>query len=257
MTLGATRDLLIVDTANILWRWRPKDKVGGGTTTKVRVSDGASWGDDILAIGTFLRDPSLGLYNFYVVDPSEEQILSYASAKDGSGFPGKPLDRLAVARDMAKVSDLYIDGDIFIADDGTIVRFIDGRIEGWEADAPPDALLRDAPVYRLITSATEKRLGRLYAYDPSSARIIALDKAKGTYIEQYRLAGRIPGWEDIRGMYVTLGLEDAPATLVWATKDGVYSSILEGVPDVPPPSPRPSPSGSAPPSGAASAAPAP
>jgi len=257
IALGAARDLLVIDSANVLWRWRPKDKEGGGTITSVRVSDGASWGDDIRAVGTFLKDASAGLYNMYIVDPSEEQILAYAPARDGSGFPGKPLDRLAVARDMSKVDDLYIDGDIFITDNGTIVRFIDGRVEGWEADAPPDTLLRDAPKYRLITSATEKRTGVLYAYDPGNARVVAIDKAKGTYIEQYRLVGRAKGWEDLRGMYVVIPAPEGPATLVWATKDGVYSSVLERVADVPPPSPKPSPSGSAAPSGAASPSAAP
>jgi hypothetical protein len=252
MALGASRDLLVVDAANAVWRWRPQDKEGAGTTTKVRVSNGASWGDDIRAVGTFIRNVSAGLYNLYVVDPSEQQIVYYQPASDGSGFPADPIDRLAVARSMDKVTDLYIDGDIFIADGGTIVRFVDGRAEGWEADSLPDTLLRKEPAYRLITSGTDKRTGVLYAYDPTSARVVAIDKAKGSYIEQYRLAGGVRGWEDLRAMYVVLAADDAPATLVWATKDGVYSSILDAVPDVPPPSPAasggPSPAGSGGPS---------
>jgi hypothetical protein len=228
-------------------------------TTKVRVSNAASWGDDIRAMGTFLRNASAGLYNLYIADPSEKQIVYYQPAQDGSGFPADPLDRLAVERDMSDVDDLYIDGDIFITDDGSIVRFIDGRAEGWQADAPPDQLLRKAPAYRLITSATEKRTGVLYAYDPTSARVVALDKAKGKYIEQYRLAGGVRGWQDLRGMYVVLAPDNAPPTLVWATKDGVYSSILDRVPDVAAPSASPSPSppgsGGASPGASASAKP--
>jgi hypothetical protein len=247
MALGAARDLLVVDSANIMWRWRPADEAGDGTIIKVNVSNGASWGDDIRAIGTFLRVASTGLYNLYVVDPSEEQLVYYFPASDGSGFPAAPVDRLAVARKMDKVDDLYIDGDIFITDSGEIVRFVDGRAEGWAADPPPDSLLRKAPKYRLITSATEKRKGVLYAYDPTSARVVAIDKAKGTYLGQFRLAGAARGWEDIRGMYVVLAAEEAPPTLIWATKDGVYSSILDAVPDVAAPSPAgsgsPSPSG--------------
>jgi hypothetical protein len=248
IALGASRDLLVVDTANNLWRWRPSDKVGGGTTTKVRVSNAASWGDDIRAIGTFLRNASAGLYNLYVADPSQKQIVYYQPAQDGSGFPADPINRLAVERDVSHVDDLYIDGDIFITDNGSVVRFIDGRAEGWQADPPPDQLLRKAPAYRLITAASDKRTGVLYAYDPTNARVVALDKAKGKYIEQYRLAGGVRGWEDLRGMYVVLAPDNAPPTLVWATKDGVYSSILARVPDVA----GPSPSGSANPSPRAS-----
>ena len=50
-------------------------------------------------------------------------------------------------------------------------------------------------------------------------------------------------------LYVVLAAEEAPPTLIWATKDGVYSSILDAVPDVAAPSPAgsgsPSPSGGA------------
>jgi hypothetical protein len=266
IAFGGTRDLLIVDTANVLWRWRPADETGAGTIVKVRVSDSASWGDDIRAIGTFIRDASAGLYNLYVVDPSEEQIIYYTAAQDGGGYPADHVDRLAVARDVSQVDDLYIDGDIFITDDGSIIRFVDGRAEGWETDPPPDGLLRDAPSYSLITSGAEKRLGWIYAYDRENARIVALDKANGEYREQYRLAGGSDGWEDLRGMYVVLSSEeDGPATLVWATRDGVYSSILEAASDEPQPSSGPSASpggsgepaasGAAPSGEAASAAP--
>jgi hypothetical protein len=244
MALGATRDLLIVDTSNVLWRWRPANDKGAGTMTKVRVSDNAGWGDDIRAIGTFLRDPSAGLYNLYVVDPSAQQILVYYPASDGAGFPAAAIDRLAVARDVSKVDALYIDSDIFITDNGNIVRFVDGRAEGWQADQLPDTLLREQPHYSLLSSATDKRTGVLYAYDKPNARIVAIDKAKGTYIEQYRLAGKAPGWEDLRGMSVVLAGQDAPPTLIWANNNGLYSSILEAVPDDPSASASPSTSGS-------------
>jgi hypothetical protein len=231
MTLGASRDLLIVDEQNVLWRWRPANDKGAGTTTRVRVSDSAGWGDDIQAIGTFLRDASAGLYNLYVVDPSEEQILVYYPASDGAGFPADAIDRLAVARDLSAVEALYIDSDIFVTDDGSIVRFVDGRAEGWETDELPDSLLREQPQYSLLASASEKRTGVLYAYDRANQRVVAIDKGKGTYLEQYRLAGNAPGWEDLRGMYVVLAGEDAPATLVWANNEGLYTSILEAVPE--------------------------
>jgi hypothetical protein len=64
------RDLLILDTKNALWRWRASNDAGKGTTNRVNVNGASHWGNDILAIGTYLRDRSRGLYNLYVVDPS-------------------------------------------------------------------------------------------------------------------------------------------------------------------------------------------
>jgi hypothetical protein len=236
----AGRALLIVDNKNIVGRWRPADSSGVGTTTKVRVSGAAGWGDDIVAVGTFVKNASAGFYNFYVVDPSEQNILAYSPASDGSGYPSAPQKRLAVARDLAKVTDLMIDGHIFVADGGQIVRFVGGRSEGWSvepAGATPyspdgDTLLRTRASYELIATGTERGVGLLYAWDRANGRIVGIDKGKGTFVEQYRLVGDNPAWGDIRGMYVIAATEaDAPATLVWANQNIVMSAVLEAVPD--------------------------
>jgi hypothetical protein len=109
-----------------------------------------------------------------------------------------------------------------------------------------------ATARRLVSLAGNplpSRVGALYAYDSANARVVAIDKAKGDYIEQYRLSGDAPGMEDVRGMYVLAGADGGPATLIWASKNTVFTSILEAVPDVAPSaSGSPSPSGSAAPS---------
>ncbi len=260
------RDLIIVDDKNVVWRWRAKDTKGDGTTTQIKVAGSAGWGDDVVAVGTFLRDASAGLYNLYVVDPSAQNIMYYTPARDGAGFPVNAQPRLPVNRDVSKVTDLVIDGDIFVADGGTIVRFVGGNSADWSVQPPgytndsqgDDTLLRSAPNYTLIASASDKRTGRIYAWDQANGRVVAYDKAKGTFIEQYRIVGDDPSWTDVRGMYVVLGpTPDAPSTLVWATKNAVMSAVLEGVqdPSAPNASGSPSPSGSIGPSGAPSGSP--
>ncbi len=66
------------------------------------------------------------------------------------------------------------------------------------------------------------------------ARIVALDKTDGTYRAQYRLAGGAQDWSDLRSMYIIPGIEEAPATVVWLSLNGVHQAVLEAVPDVPP-----------------------
>ncbi len=239
-------DLLILDSKNVLWRWRPADDTGKGTLTKIIVEGAASWGDDIVGIDTFLRDGSRGLYNLYVVDPSEQQIRAYSPAADGSGFPHESTDWLATARDVSGMTSTYVDGDLFAADGGAVVRFVSGKSEGWTPEAPADQLLRPTPRYSLIAAGSDRRTGEIYGYDRASSRLIALDKVDGTYRAQYRLAGGVRDWSDLRGMYIIPGVQDAPATLVWLSRDGVHQSVLEAVPDVAPKpsaSPAPSPSG--------------
>jgi hypothetical protein len=245
--LGASSDLLILDSKNVLWRWRPADATGKGTLVRVNVNGSSSWGDDIRGFGTFLRDEARSLYNLYVVDPSEQQILRYSPSADGGGFPGAASPWLATPRDVSGMNSIYIDGDLFAAAEGQLVRFATGKSDGWDAKAPDDTLLRPAPVYSQVAGGlgTTQRSGWIYAYDKPNARIVAVDKSDGTYKAQYRLAGGDDGWDDMRSFYVVPGVADAPAQLFWIGKDGFHQSALEEVPDVAPsPSASPAASGS-------------
>ena len=237
------RDLLILDAKNVLWRWRPSNDAGKGTLSKVTVNGATQWGDDIIAIGTFLRDADKGLYNLYVIDPSEQQIRAYAPASDGSGFPGKPTGWLATARAVDRMTAMYIDGDVFITEGGVLERFTRGKSDGWEATMPADELLRPSPNLMLVAGSGEQREGSVYAFDRRNQRVVAIDKSSGDYLAQYRLAGGVPGWADLRGLYVIPGIEEAPPTLVWLTEDRIHQAVLEAVPDT---APRATPSPTAP-----------
>lgn len=256
MTVGGP-DLLILDVKNVLWRWRPADDTGLGTTTKVKVIGSAEWGDDLRAIGTFVRDAGAGLYNFYIVDPSEQEILAYTPAADGSGFPAAPSKRLTTPRPVDGVTSLYIDGDIWIAEGGTILRVSGGTTAGWVAEAPPDGLLRDAPVYAVVMSGSERRAGRLYGYDQSNERLVAFFKGSGEYLEQYRLAAGADDWAaEARGWYVEPGIADAPDTVVWITAVSVRRAVLEPATSMPGATgPAGAVEGSAPPTGEATSTP--
>ena len=248
-------DLLALDAKNVLWRWRPADAKGKGTLTRVKVNGASTWGADIRAIGTFVRNAEQGLYNLYVVDPSERQILRYSPAADGSGFPAAPSGYLATAQSVGETTALYIDGDVFLVDGGTIQRFVAGRSGDWKAGDPGDAVLRPAPQYRLITSASAAREGLLYAYDSVNARVIALDKASGEFREQYRLAGGDPGWADVRGIAVVPGAEGEPAGLWWIERDRLMTAVLQPAPATAGPSPSPGSAPASSPSSSRSAAP--
>jgi hypothetical protein len=239
------RDLIMVDAKNVVWRWRPANSSGKGTITKVRVNGAAEWGDDVLAVGTFIRDADANLYNMYVVDPSEQQILAYSPAADGSGFPTSPQPRLSAPRDVSHITDLYIDGDIWVADNGQMLRLVGGKAEGWEAATPGDETLRGDPVYRLITSGSPRREGTIYGYDPQNQRVVAVSKVNGTYIAQFRLAEGDPGWGDLRGWYVEPGVGGDPDAIVWISKDTVHRTVLEATTSTPEGSGGPGQSGGA------------
>ncbi len=220
------RDLLMVDSRNVVWRWRPANSTGKGTITRVRVSGASEWGADVPAVGTFLRDREANLYNFYVVDVSAEQILRYSPAADGGGFPAAPTRWLGAARDVSGISSLYIDGDIWLADGGELLRVVNGNAAGWEAAEPGDDILREPPAYRLIGSGAERRTGIIYGFDGESDRLVALSKVNGSYINQFRL-GDGDRWKDFRGFYIEPGIESEPDAVIWITKNGLHRSVLQ------------------------------
>jgi hypothetical protein len=244
IAVGA-RDLLMVDAKNVVWRWRPANTEGKGTIRRVPVVGATEWGDDVIGIGTFVRNAEAGLYNLYVIDPSAEQILRYSPAADGSGFPAAPTSWLAAARDVSAFRSLFIDGDVWVVDDGRVLRFVNGQSEGWAVDSPGDEILRPPPQYRLISSGSPRREGVLYAFDLESERVVAFNKANGTYLEQYRLVGGSADWAGLVDWYVEAGVADDPDTLVWMSATALHRVTLEPLTTAPGASPGASSGGSA------------
>ncbi len=245
-------DVLVLDAKNSLWRWTPADQKGRGTLARIRIAESSTWGADILSIGTFVRNPDVGLYNLYVVDPSEQQILRYSPAQDGSGYPGVGSGYLTTPQDVSKVTSMYIDGEVYVADAGVVERFISGQGSGWGPDDPPDKLLRPVPAYTYIDSPGARGEGTMYGYDPGSDRIVAFDKGNGKYVAQYRIAAGGPDWADLRGFFVVNRAAGQAPVIYWINADRIGSAVLQDVSALASPSPSaspaPSPKGSPKPS---------
>ena len=223
------RDLLILDQKNVVWRWRPANTSGKGTLNRFSsgVSGSSEWGDDVLAIGTFLRDREANLYNFYVIDESAQQILRYSPAADGGGFPNPPTKWLSAARDVSAITSLYIDGDLWLADGGRVLRVVNGNAAGWDAASPGDAILRGEPAYSQISSGSDRRTGTIYGFDDRSDRVVALSKVNGSFLGQFRLeADGKDAWTDLRGFYVEPGIDTEPDAIVWISKTGLHRAVL-------------------------------
>jgi hypothetical protein len=237
-------DVLVLDSKNVLWRWRPADAKGKGTLARIRIAESSTWGADILEVGTFVRNPEVGLYNLYVIDPSEQQILRYSPAQDGSGYPGTGSGYLTTPQDVSRVTSMYIDGEVYVADAGIVERFISGRSSDWGPDDPPDKLLRPVPVYRLIGSPGDRGEGTMYGYDPGSDRFIAFDKGNGKYLAQYRIAEGGEDWADVRGFFVVNRAAGQAPVLYWINRDRVGSTPLQDIASLPTPAPSASPAAS-------------
>jgi len=139
-----------------------------------------------------------------------------------------------------------------VADDGKLVRFVNGKAEGWDAADVGDEVLRTAPVFTLVTSGAPRREGRAYGYDPDNRRVIAFSKVRGAFDSQFRLGGQSLDWAAIRDWYVEPAVGDGPDALVWLTTSGIRRAVLQAAPGGVQPS---SSGGSEAPSGEAGTAP--
>ncbi len=237
-------DVVVLDAKNALWRWRPADAKGKGTPARIRIAESATWGADILGFGTYVRNAEDGLYNLYVLDPSEQQILRYTPAQDGSGYPGVGSGYLTSPQDVSRVTSMYIDGEVYLADGGIVERFVSGRGGTWGPDEPPDVLLRPLPTYRLIASPGTRGEGTLYGYDSGSDRIVAFDKASGKYQAQFRIAAGGPDWADVRGLFVVNRANGQAPVVYWIDAQRVGMAELQDISTLPTPAPSGSPAAS-------------
>lgn len=210
-------DLVIFDGSSNLWRWRPADNSGKGTLVKLRVRDGELWGSDVKIISGFAADEGTGLYRLYAVDPSARQILRYAPAPDGTGYPAPPTGYLINPTSLASVEALAIDGDLYLSQNGAIRRYVGGAVDEWTPADPGDNALRSAPQISLIFSAGASRTGVIYGWDSENQRMLTYSKgSSGSVLAQYRLLSTETTTLNIIGGYISLAVDGGAPTFVWA-----------------------------------------
>ena len=252
-------DLLVLDSFNSLWRWHPSagDTTGRGVLVKVSIEDNATWGVGARAIGTFVINAVKNQYNFYIVIPSQQQVLKYPPAIDGSSYPkAGRANYLSVAQDVSTVDDMYVDGRVYLVDKGKITQYELGQaVKSWKVGSPPDTLgdvpIRSTPVYtRMASDSPDQDQGNFYAYDVKSQRIVGFKKLDGSIVGSYMAPPNTPWFSDLKGMFVTTGTGGINPTLYWVESGNLMSASL-----TPSSTPTPTASSSVGPSGSHAASP--
>ena len=210
------QDVLVLDDLNSVWRWRPAegDTSGRGSLAELNIPDSVNWGSGVRALGTFIINSQLGMYNLYVVVPSAGQILRYSPAIDGSSFPtAGRANYLSVSQGLSTVDDMYVDGHIFLVDRGKVTRSSRGQADSWASALPAKsaAELNDPYFTRVAADNPNKDQGTLYAYDRNNRQVVAIRKADGANVGTY---GASAALDDLHAMFlVTAG--DGSESLYW------------------------------------------
>jgi hypothetical protein len=244
-------DVLVLDSFNSLWRFHPAagDTTGRGSLTRVNIPDDATWGVGPRVMGTFVTNSVTMQYNFYIVLPGRQQVVKYTPATDGSSYPiAARYPYLTVAQDVSNVTDMYIDGHVFLVDKGKITQYLLGQaVHGWSVDPLPDTLIRPkAPYFKYLTADNPNQdQGTFYAYDNASRRIVAIKKVDGSIVGQYIVPADSPWFSALNGMFVMAAADGSNPVLYWTEGSSLMrASLSPGA--TPAPSGSPGPSSSSP-----------
>lgn len=234
----AQRDIVILDTSGGVWRWRPANDSGKGTLAAISFGGTTDWGDDVIDIATFDRPGDI--FNLYIVDPSEQQVLRYAPAAGGDSFPLDPVGYLAAPTDLDEVRGIFVDSDIYLLLPGDVERYRSGSKANFELTLPTDTDLRPTVDFRLFTASATPRGGVLELWDRRNGRVVEFSKRTGAYTQQFVPAGSDAALTDVRGLLL-VEAPDGSGTIYWATASSVFSAPLVDISTIPTPSPGPSP----------------
>jgi LysM repeat protein len=220
-------DILILNDANVLWRWHPTPGSidNPGTLLKVNIPDNVNWGVGPTAMGTFIVNAAQNQYNFYIALPGQNQIVKYSPAADGSGYPTEGMSRyLAVPADVSTVDDMYVDGNMYLVDHGKITRYSMGQaVAGWSTGRPSGTA---EPSYtKLAADSATQDVGLLYAYDQTGRRIVAFNKSDGRVAGEYTVASNTHFPQSLTGMFVSTGA-DGSKTLYWTEGGNLMKASL-------------------------------
>ena len=199
-------DVLILDSANTLWRWRPAVSAapGDGTLVRVNVDDSGSWGSGVRAIGTFVTAPDLGQYTLYIVVPSAGQVEKYPASSDGSGYYAKAkTDYLAPAGPGRDRRGRHVHRRQPVTCSTTASP--SGTTPASRSGTGPRTRRRhrhpsEQAFYTAI--AADNRVadqGNLYGYDGVGQRVVSFTKSNGKYVQEFVLPTGSPYFSALQG----------------------------------------------------------
>ncbi len=114
----------------------------------------------------------------YVVSPANNQIYRYTPTLTGFG---QVQNWIKSDRDLGKVVAMAIDGGIYLLTaDGQVQKFVGGQKQNYQLSGLEPALTDPTDIW------TDENSDLLYILEPSSQRLIAINKDTGLLQAQYR-----------------------------------------------------------------------
>ena len=179
--------------------------------------------------------PPLEIFNLYLVDVARDDVVKW-----GPGdvipvrYPDPPEPYLVERPDLpvALARDVFVDANLWLLQAHTATRVNFGTPLGQEdysLDPPPDATLRPTLDYRLLDGATIGDRETFYVYDAANARILAYQRADGSFLRQWVAPRSGPGTgmlDEVLALSVA-SVADGPPVAYLLTPTRIVRVVLE------------------------------
>jgi len=227
----AATDAVIVDRDHQAWRADLVERV-----PRAMPLAGIETLDSASTLMTALQHrPPLEIFTLYAVDHATGDVWKWTPpAVIPVTFPDPAESFLTDPADLdpAAATDLRADANLWLLHRTTITRVNFGTPvpqSDFSLDRPPDAAVRDPLDYRLVDAATVGDRDEFFVYDRGNARIIAFNRADGSFLRQWMAPRRGDGaaiLDEVVGMAV-LSTPDGPPVAYLCTPDRVIRVVLE------------------------------
>lgn len=231
MIATAATDVVLLDRDRQAWRFDLVEQVAHPLGLP---GLGAVSGESRLLTALQHRPP-LEIFNLYLVDVGADDVIKWGPADViPIRYPDPPEPYLVERPDLpvAAARDIFVDANLWLLQAKTVTRVNFGTPLGQEdysLDPPPDAALRPDLDYRLLDGATIGDRETFYVYDAANARILAYQRADGSFLRQWLAPRTGPDQgllDDVLALSVA-SVADGPPVAYLLTPTRVVRIVLE------------------------------
>lgn len=231
MIATAATDVVLIDRDRQAWRFDLVEQVPhplglqglGAVSSRSRL------------LTALQHRPPLEIFNLYLVDAGSGEVIKWTPADViPVRYPGPPEPYLVEPPDLpaAEARDMFVDANLWLLQAHTVTRVNFGTPlaqEDYSLDAPPDGELRPDLDYRLLDGATIGDRETFYVYDAANARIVAYQRADGSFLRQWLAPPSGPDTgllDEVRALSVA-SVADGPPVAYLLTPTRIVRVVLE------------------------------
>ena len=231
MIATAATDVVVLDRDRHAWRFDLVEQVAH----PMGLPGLAAVSTESHLLTALQHRPPLEIFNLYLADAASGDVLKWTPGdRIPIRYPDPPEPYLLEPPDLpvAQARDMFADANLWLLQPHTVTRVNFGTPlaqADYSLDPPPDGSLRPDLDYRLLDGATIGERETFYVYDAANARILAYQRADGSFLRQWvapRSGPQAGLLDEVRALSVA-SVADGPPVAYLLTPTRIVRVVLE------------------------------